>query len=744
VGVVGGVHGRGLQNRGSQSGGYTPFYGQPPLRLGASGGVAQPLQPQMMSKSVGHSVTNSGNVTFKGVRPPAPLSLPGVGRVSREEEESASQRAREAAQQSQWTASQQQQQQQQQQHHHQSHPILPHTLGGHSASSHAHMLSHPHLPTQYHSHQQQQQHHSPQPHPHILSPLAKSPSQGLVGMGSGGHYHHHLSPQQLMIQQHQQLQQQQQYQQQMRAMEDSFAPGGAGPAAYQQDSNASSVTLPEVDVLQPSTSVLPVSSAHRRISSLPLYVSAKKPRAYRTHITYAELGGVVKENSIGGGKSAAEALASLTRPLAAAADASLIDDTAGRLFRPQRHTQAYKSHFQKKSHQAVFALFAAIERRNDGAGAGGEESVSSAQPFSSDVESSSSDPDVGLFYAQFFRSHFIEMMEAHFPQSSTAALAMLGANTDRTTVSSLPGGGLSADETKIALHGVMQQCIRAMESEAHRLYPSAQVIGAGCAFCVLLVSGGILYTYNSSFITSAPPPALASPGDANAAAAAASTTAGAQVVAVTAGGSGGIVRLKSHTRGGSGSSPVFNPSLFQVMLCRAGRGIDLSFTNLSSGGGGGGGGGVAGGSTDLSSLSVPDANHSCKSPSSSSSGSALAGSFGFNNLLLASSSPRLPSLGGAEVVVDRQLAPQDDFVLMSFTPLAPPKNNNNSSSSAPVPPTPFADTLSLCQTVQAACTPQATIDRLVEVQARMQAAVAKTNDGQNACCPPMLLTLVYF
>jgi hypothetical protein len=559
-------------------------------------------------------------------------------------------------------------------------------------------------------------------------------------MGSGGHYNH-LSPQQLMIQQHQQLQQQHQYQQQMRTMEDSFAPGGAGPAAY-QDSNTPSIILPEVDVLQPSTSVLPVSSAHRRISSLPLYVSAKKPRAYRTHITYAELGGVVKENSIGGGKSAAEALASLTRPLAAAADASLIDDTAGRLFRPQRHTQAYKSHFQKKSHQAVFALFAAIERRTDGTGAGGEASVSSSPSSSSDE--SNGDPDVGLFYAQFFRSHFIEMMEAHFPQS-TAALAMLGANTDRTTVSSLPGGGLSADETKIALHGVMQQCIRAMESEAHRLYPSARVIGAGCAFCVLLVSGGVLYTYNSSFITSAPPPALTSPGDANAVAATASST-GAQVVAISAGGSGGIVRLKSHTRGGSGSSPVFNPSLFQVMLCRAGRGIDLSFTNFSSGGAGGGGGGLAGGSTDLSSLSVLDANNGCKSPSSSSSSGALAGSFGFNNLLLASSSPRVPSLGGAEVVVDRPLAPQDDFVLMSFTPLAPPKNSNNSSS-APVRPTPFADTLSLCQTVQAAATPQATIDRLVEVQARMQATavVAKSAiDGQNACCAPMLLTLVYF
>jgi len=352
-------------------------------------------------------------------------------------------------------------------------------------------------------------------------------------------------------------------------------------------------------------------------------------------------------------------------------------------------------------------LFAALERPQS---SDAPTSPSSSSPADSTASVDGASADVGLFYAQFFRAHFVELMEAHFPQSSMAALAMLSdaqaQATGRTTASSLPGSGLSADETKIALHGVVQQCIRSMEAEAARMYPPSAVNQAGCAFCILLVSGGVLYTYNSSFVTNL-------------------SSAGSEAVATNGVPSSTSSGHKSHSRGGSNPLAASTaPSFFQVMLCRAGRGIDLC-----SGGSGGGGGG----STDLANGLAGLSSSMSSDPRASTS---LAGSFGFNNLLL--SSPR-NALGGAEVVQERALAPQmDEFVLMSFTPLTATSTKGAASSSAGPPL--YPDAAALCQAVLSAGTPQATVDRLVEAQA----LAARGAGASGTKSPPLLLTLVYF
>jgi len=251
------------------------------------------------------------------------------------------------------------------------------------------------------------------------------------------------------------------------------------------------------------------------------------------------------------------------------------------------------------------------------------------------------------------------------------------------------------------------------------MYPPSAVNQAGSAFCILLVSGGVLYTYNSSFVpnlSSARSEAVATNGVPS------STSSGHATNGVPSSTSSGH---KSHSRGGSNPLAASTaPSFFQVMLCRAGRGIDLC-----SGGSGGGGGG----STDLANGLAGLSSSMSSDPRASTS---LAGSFGFNNLLL--SSPR-NALGGAEVVQERALAPQmDEFVLMSFTPLTATSTKGAASSSAGPPL--YPDAAALCQAVLSAGTPQATVDRLVEAQA----LAARGAGASGTKSPPLLLTLVYF
>ena len=595
------------------------------------------------------------------------------------------------------------------------------------------------------------------------------------------------------------------------------AAGGLSLTMSADDALAAAVAASFTEGLSPSANITPSSSSHRRICSLPLYVSARKPRAYKSHITYSASGGIMKENSIGIGVGQAPPLTVAPggvlmplspAPIAAAAAAaaaaagassaaspapsvvggftpllplssetSLIDSEAGYTFQPQRHTQAFKSHFQKKSHQAVFALFAAIDppggpgsgqvqmhppsfaQQHSFGSAGGISvattntsgsaaptpmplSPSSATvgglpaagegPLSAGGQSTDEDSaleawlgaggslesgprsphspstaaallasalslaqsgptDVGKFYAQFFRAHFIEMMETHYPSASANPAAA-------------PGGGLSAEESKVALHGIVQLTIRAMEQECMRAHPSVCITGAGCSFCVLLISGGWLYTYNSFFISQDPRfPSLAASGAAAAAAAGAA--------------SGAVVPAPSPplSVGGAQQQAKEQPPLapFHAMLSRQGRGLDLSVPES------------AGGAGPMPLPLLP--------PASPATVAAWRG-------------------GGVDQVAERQLMQGDEFVLLSSLPLSrqmaaiglPPADGSHplppsaASIGAAVASAPFPDVASMCHFVTHSPTPQETVTRIVDAHTRATAAVPAEKR------PNLIMTLVYF
>ena len=263
----------------------------------------------------------------------------------------------------------------------------------------------------------------------------------------------------------------------------------------------------EPDALTPSTTVQPASAAHCILTSLPLYVSAKKRRSYAQHITYCESGGLVKDNTIGAVSVNVAPKSSQTDPLHwGGEDHSLIDTTRGWTFQPQRHTQVFKSHFQKKSHQAIFGLFTGyaptkmaapkklLEANNRqiidveiDEGAEDLSTLATPIPDTSDTVSTAVDhipADRGVFYAQFFRRYFLAFLDAYFPN-----LAASVPNVDVDLKLSL------VDDLK----AIMDRMVPIMKEEANKLYPLEEAHGSGCAWSIALIANGTLYNYSSSF-----------------------------------------------------------------------------------------------------------------------------------------------------------------------------------------------------------------------------------------------------
>ena len=226
------------------------------------------------------------------------------------------------------------------------------------------------------------------------------------------------------------------------------------------------------------TVVLKASAAHCTLTSVPIYIDVRKGRAYLQHITFSTLGGLTKETDV------------LDAAFLSGRDRVTLDDclasevrtwesaTIGRQLQPRRYTQAFRSHFQKKSHQAVFALFA-----------GSHDLYNKARRKSYEVTSSAAAIDVGAHYAHFLGQHYMDFLTAHLAE----------VNSD--SHSALPSQQVDFSQE---LSRVTHKIIQSMLSEIwHLLEPACRTYmdGAGCTFQIGLISNGCLYLHSSCFVT---------------------------------------------------------------------------------------------------------------------------------------------------------------------------------------------------------------------------------------------------